>query len=231
MRFRFAVFIIAFGINVKLLSAQNFSTISVNFKPMFGHSVLQLNDSIYLLNPRDSIQFTTLKFYISGIAFWNNSTTVWIESNSFHLLDATDSNTLKLAFKVPADMIYSEIKFKLGIDSLTNVSGAMGGDLDPTKGMYWTWQSGYVNFKLEGKSNLCQSRKHEFQFHLGGYAHPYNILQSISLLTSNRQNVNIELDLKTFISNVDLANKPSVMSPNKEALILSNQLGKLFIVK
>ena len=231
MKKRLTFFPIVLSFYSNQLLAQNFRILSLNFKPMFGNSVLQLNDSVYKLNNNDSIQFETLKFYVSAIEFWNNSAPVWIEPNSFHLMDASDSNTLKLAFKVPSDMIYAEIKFKLGIDSLTNVSGAIGGDLDPTKGMYWTWQSGYVNFKLEGKSNLCRSRKHEFQFHLGGYTHPYNSLQTISLLTSNLQDVSIKFDLKTFLSDVDLENKPSVMSPNKDALILSNQLGKLFKIK
>jgi hypothetical protein len=51
----------------------------------------------------------------------------------------TDKHS-KLSFDLPTYLKYDQIQFQLGIDSLTNVSGAMGGDLDPTKGMYWTWQ-------------------------------------------------------------------------------------------
>ena len=69
-----------------------------------------------------------------------------------------------LALQIPSNIPFSKLKFQLGIDSLTNVSGAMGGDLDPTKGMYWTWQSGYINMKIEGKSNSCKTRKNQFQF-------------------------------------------------------------------
>ena len=59
------------------------------------------------------------------------------------------------------------IYFQIGIDSLTNVSGDLDGDLDPALGMYWAWNSGYINMKLEGKSSSCKSVKKEFQFHIG----------------------------------------------------------------
>ena len=79
-----------------------------------------------------------------------------------------------LCLEIPEDTEFDAIQFNLGIDSLTNVSGALGGDLDPTKGMYWTWQNGYVNFKLQGTSDLCNNPKNEFEFHLGGYLKPFN---------------------------------------------------------
>ena len=80
---------------------------------------------------------------------------------------------------------HDKIKFNLGIDSLTNVSGVMGGDLDPTKGMYWTWQSGYINFKMEGSSAVCPTRNHEFQFHIGGYQDPFYAMQTLELEVKN----------------------------------------------
>ncbi len=231
MKKRLAFFPIVLSFYSNQLLAQNFRILSLNFKPMFGNSVLQLNDSVYKLNKNDSIQFEILKFYISGIEFWKNSVPVWIEPISFHLIDASDINTLKLILNIPNDIFFTEIKFKLGIDSITNVSGAMGGDLDPTKGMYWTWQSGYINFKLEGKSNLCQTKNNEFHLHLGGYAYPFSTLQSISLVTSNTKNISINFDLKTFLNEIDLTNNTSIMSPKKEAVKLSNQLGQLFKIE
>jgi len=48
------------------------------------------------------------------------------------------------------------------VDSLANVSGAMSNDLDATKGMYWSWQSGFINLKIEGKSASCKTRKINF---------------------------------------------------------------------
>lgn len=109
----------------------------------------------------------------------------------------------------------------MGIDSLTNVSGALGGDLDPTKGMYWTWQSGYINFKLEGKSQYCNTRNNEFQFHLGGYLQPFYCLQSLKMKVNNSQEINIVLDVKKIIDAIDLKSLNHVMSPGKDAMTLS----------
>ena len=61
----------------------------------------------------------------------------------------------------------------------SNVAGAIGGTLDPINGMYWAWNSGYVNFKIEGTSTLSNARKNAFKFHLGGYQHPYNSYRAV----------------------------------------------------
>ena len=60
----------------------------------------------------------------------------------------------------------------------------MGGDLDPTKGMYWAWQSGYINFKMEGSCSQCLATKNNFEFHLGGYQQPFYAMQTIELNTT-----------------------------------------------
>ena len=127
---------------------------SLKFNPSFGQSKLS-SDSAYKISINDSIQITAFKFYISNLELLNKNKSVWKDSIPFHLIDAFNEKTL--AFKIPTNIPYTKVKFNLGIDSITNVSGAMGGDLDPTKGMYWTWQSGYINFKLEGISNLCKT--------------------------------------------------------------------------
>jgi hypothetical protein len=44
------------------------------------------------------------------------------------------------------------IRFLLGVDSARNVSGIQTGALDPARGMFWTWNSGYVMAKIEGSS-------------------------------------------------------------------------------
>ena len=95
-------------------------------------------------------------------------------------------------------MRFNTIAFNLGIDSITNVSGAQGGDLDPTKGMYWAWQSGFINIKLQGTSNSCPPPKNEFEFHLGGYQYPFNSLQTIILKTGNEKKLRYFLILKNL---------------------------------
>ena len=98
-----------------------------------------------------------------------------------HLIDVFEVDTLKINFKKLDFKKIKMIQFNIGIDSLTNVSGALGGDLDPQKGMYWAWQSGYINTKIEGRSPHCKNRKNAFQFHIGGYLQPFYAIRRVEM--------------------------------------------------
>ncbi len=201
-------------------------------EPIYNNQPLQLHK--YLPLPKaDSVQITLLKFYVSNIQLLNNKTLVWEEPNSVHLMDLEDANSFKLSLNVPKSIVFNSIKINLGIDSLTNVSGALGGDLDPTKGMYWAWQSGYVNFKLEGKSPICPTRKHAFQFHLGGYLAPSYALQTIDFQLDKplSDRIVLQLNIQDFLSNIDLKQQNSVMIPSEEAVLLAQKLAQLFTIK
>lgn len=213
------------------LSAQNEKAILLQFHPVFKDVTLVLNKPYYSESNADTLQVEVLRFYISGIELLQDGNTVWKEQNSFHLVDAAADKSLIIKLNVPQGIIYQQLKFNLGIDSTTNVSGAMGGDLDPTKGMYWTWQSGYINFKLEGKSNRCKTRNNEFTFHLGGYRHPFNTLQTVVLDTKGSETIHLVLDAASLTSEIDLAKRNHIMSPNEEALLLSEKLPKAFSIQ
>ncbi len=152
-----------------------------------------------------------------------------MEEQSFHLVDAAEEASMGLMLKAPKDISFNQIKLNIGIDSSTNVSGAMGGDLDPTKGMYWTWQSGYINVKLEGQSNLCNTRNHEFEFHLGGYF-PYPTCKSVVLDVIQNETIKIEVDISKFINTINLAEQHHLMTPGKEAAVLSEKFIKAFSI-
>ncbi len=209
------------------LSAQ--CIISLNFDFLFEKEKFTINETTYHhFKNGDSILIETLRFYISNIEFLQDKKVVWQEQNSVHLIDAALSQTLKIATKCPPNLTFDQLQFNLGIDSTTNVSGALGGDLDPTKGMYWTWQSGYINFKIEGKNPRCNTRNHAFQFHLGGYNLLYNALQTIVLDIKKDKEVNIIFDISKFINDIDFVQKPNIMSPCKEAVLMSKKITKGF---
>ena len=140
----------------------------------------------------------------------------------YDLMDAFNEKTLSV--NIPSNISYTKLKFNLGIDSTTNVSGALGGDLDPTKGMYWTWQSGYINFKLEGTSNICKTRHNEFQFHLGGYQYPNNNLQTVFIDAVSKQNIEVGVDIQKIINQINLTQQHHIMSPGQEAMDFSEKV-------
>ncbi len=212
-----------------LQTGVSFSQVSyvLNFHPCYDKVALKLDNSFYKLGSGDSIQIDQLKFYVSGIEFLNNDKIVWKEKKSFHLLDAYQRR-LTVSLKTPPNLAFDKVKFNVGIDSTTNVSGALGGDLDPTKAMYWNWQNGYINFKLEGRSNLCKTRNNEFVFHLGGYQYPFGTLQTVILPAATKQKTDIVIDVNKIITGINLSEKNLIMSPCNEAVLLSEKLSKAF---
>jgi hypothetical protein len=186
----------------------------------------------YALPQGDSIAFNMLRFYLSNITFYQNDSAVWKEKNSYHLINYLDNQAITLNFDVPENVKLNRLKCNLGIDSITNMAGAMGGDLDPTKGMYWAWQSGYINFKLEGKSSVCPTWKNKFQFHLGGYLEPYNALQNLDFNLKNTDNqIVIILNLSHFLENIDLKNQNTIMTPDENSLALAKKIKLCFYGK
>jgi hypothetical protein len=187
-----------------------------------------LNDTVYL-KQTESVLLETLRFYISGIQLLQNDSIVWEERESYHLYDLEEPKGMVLP--VPASITYNRIRFYTGIDSLTNVSGAMGGELDPVHGMYWTWQSGYINFKAEGRSSASTHPKNEFQLHLGGYESPNNALRQITLSTRSQSDIDVYFDLQQFLQAAELAKRSHIMSPGPEAVKLSLIAAQCFKTK
>ncbi len=200
----------------------------IRFKLTFKEQEIEIGKS-YLFENRD-VNIDNLKFYISNLKIIRKNKIVFQDSLPARLVDIENKSSLSINLKHKKK--FGQIVFNLGIDSLSNVSGAYGGDLDPTNGMYWTWQSGYINFKLEGTDPLCKSRHQKFQYHLGGYAAPYNSLQQISLhLDKKSTRAEIRLPIDTFLKAVNPQNQSEIMSPGSRAVELSAILKQLFVVK
>ena len=212
-------------------TAQMNNMINIHFAPTFGVRQIDLSDSAFAVNENSKFAIEVLKFYVADFRFLNKGKEVGREKNSYHLVDVSIKSTLEFKISAPLQKEFDQLVFNLGIDSATNVSGVLGGDLDPTKGMYWTWQSGYINFKLEGTSNLCKTRNNEFQFHLGGYQYPYSSIQEVSLLTKNDKSITIKLDIEKAMNGIDLSKQDHIMSPKSEAVVLSNKFSKAFTIE
>jgi hypothetical protein len=82
------------------------------------------------------------------------------------LLDLADSASLHR--QVYARKVDFAVWMLFGVDSLLQRGGVMDGDLDPVHGMYWTWQSGYIQFKLEGLLRDSAGER-KLELHLGGF--------------------------------------------------------------
>ena len=203
--------------------------ITLSFLPYFGKDSLVINKNYFSEIISDSVSIQSLRFYLSDINLIKNGRKIYQVKNQPNLIDISQKLQVKLFTK--SELEFDSIQFDIGVDSLSQVSGAMGGDLDPMKGMYWSWQSGYINFKLEGKSNICNTRNHVFQFHIGGYQSPYNTIQHIILPVQNKTNINIKLNIKKLLSQIDLKNVNQIMSPSEKSVEISKQYANFFSIE
>lgn len=198
--------------------------------PYVGQEELTTTGKFLHISESDSFRIDVLKFYVSDMALYHDSVRVWQENNSYHLMDLSRIESFLVHLKVDRSLVFDRIRFNIGIDSVTNSAGVGGADLDPVNGMYWTWQSGYINFKLEGVSNLCRSRKNVFQFHLGGYKNPYSALRTFNAIISGRSQIDVKMDIQKFMQEADLRKINHMMTTGKESAELSDKLLKIFSI-
>jgi hypothetical protein len=209
---------------------QSKDSLSVNFKVNFNLFPLELNNQYITFN-KDTVLISNFKCYISALQIHYADKSVFVQKDSYHLLDIQNPSSLQIAVTKFNNKAITKVTFNIGIDSLTSVSGALNGDLDPTKGMYWAWQSGYINMKIEGKSPSCATRKNEFHFHLGGYRQPFYTLRNVEFNINDNSNITIGIDLAKFFDTIDLSETNSVMIPGKTAMQLSDDVAKLFYLE
>lgn len=202
--------------------------LSLQLQPVFSGETMALEKPFRAANG-DSLTLSTLKFYLGNFGLWKNGRVVFA-GRTHHLLDLEDENSLRLTFNLPEKTDIDSLAFDLGVDSLTTASGAMGGDLDPTRGMFWTWQSGYINLKVEGFSSKCPTRAGAFAFHLGGYLPPFQTVRRVVVPLPPTDEVRLDFDLAPFFQKIDWQNKSGIMSPGAEAVRLMDVLAGCFRV-
>lgn len=211
-----------------IYSQEKKDSLLLRFAIKYGNETLQ-RDKKYISLSKDTLQLETFRFYISNIHFLLKDQSKISEDNSYHLIDSEDPNTQLISIPNKSNIEIKKIMFSLGIDSLASVSGALAGDLDPTKGMFWAWQSGYINFKMEGKSTSCKTRNNAFQFHIGGYLQPNYAVRTLEFETKN-SNLEINVDLAKFFNQVQLSELNSVMIPGSKAMDLADKAQLMFSI-
>ena len=190
---------------------------SIPVKVMYDRLELQPGKTILFQN--DSIRIDVVKFYLTNVVVGES------ELSSGLLFDLEEDQNYLLT---PISQI-DEVQFTLGVDSLTNANGISGGILDPIHGMYWSWQSGYINFKLEG-IHFENGIAEEFSFHIGGFLNGYNCERRIQLEGSSNVS-RLELDLNSILQTLSTDQAKKIMSPGKRAMELADILAGSFFLR
>ncbi len=209
--------------------SQEVKPVQLSFLPMINGSPISLNQHYFSTELNDSISISKLKFYISNIVLLNNDKVIYKNSGGVYLLNAEDS--LNLQFDIPQNISFNRIQFGLGIDSITNTSGALDGALDPLMGMYWTWQSGYINFKMEGFIGDISKEENKFEYHLGGYSDKNNAYQLVEIPVQYKSDIQFQMPIDLIFKTMLLEKKYNIMSPSTIAVSLSKKIAQSILVK
>ena len=157
-------------------NSATFGSVKVEFEHLWAMSgaEFKLNDTLLHPMKNEKMFFTTFKYYVSNIKFKKSDGTWWSHPESYFLVDVSNPTSLILTVNNVPTATYTEMKYTLGVDSLRNVSGAQTGALSTTNNMFWSWNSGYIMIKAEGKSP--NSSTGDFALHLGGFKGANNVV-------------------------------------------------------
>ena len=158
-------------------AADEKGTVKINLAHKWGFTngtTFKLDTTLVHPMSGDSLNFTTLKYYISNIKLKKSDGTWWTQAESYFLVDLSNPSSLELSLSNVPVGDYTDVYYTMGVDSTRNVSGAQSGALATTNMMFWNWNSGYVMLKAEGTS--VDSSTGSFAFHLGGFSGQYNIV-------------------------------------------------------
>ncbi len=223
--------------------------LSVEFDNIVGNKTLQLNTADYTNALGQSFKITRLQYFVSNIKVTNDAGEEYVvpQDSSYFLILGDDRSSRFAKVYVPEGN-YTKLSFVLGVDSLRSTMPVeqRTGVLDPTSdhggaGMYWTWNSGYIFFKMEGTSDAVPSADHKFYYHIGLYggydisSPTINNVKEISVDLSKagvpqvrngfRSNIHLLVDALKALNgetNVSFTEKPTVMVDDYSQNIANN---------
>lgn len=152
----------------------------ISFRHVVNSVPMILNTRDYTNAAGETFRITAFKYYISNIRLVRMDNSELTLPAEYFLVDEADTASHTVRFMAPEGE-YRALVFTLGVDSARNVSGAQTGALDPVKGMFWSWNSGYIMAKLEGTAPASTQLDKKLAFHIGGFKTPYNAAQEIRL--------------------------------------------------
>jgi len=211
------------------LCAYSQHDIELHFVPNLKGVVI--NEQPFCSSPSDSAEIClqVFRFYIHDVRFKSKGKSVTVNPSGHFLIDVEHSESTHLNFTLIDSVSVDELQFTIGVDSVLQQNGAHSGVLDPIEGMYWTWQSGYINWKLEAEIRLLE-QKDTITWHIGGYRNPLNTLQKISLPVEVNSfgEVWIAVELSHLLHTENTKNNRTIMSPSGQALELSREFTSCF---
>ena len=147
-------------------------SMSIKFDPYWGEDNLVLGNT-YTNAFNEEFTPNVFKYYVSNVSLIAVDGSKTKIENTYFLVDHSEGAPKWTIDNIPTGE-YTGYEFMIGVDSARNVSGAQEGALDPANQMFWSWNNGYIFYKLEGTSPAVADSSQAVRFHIGGFQAPNN---------------------------------------------------------
>jgi hypothetical protein len=145
----------------------------IEISHVVGDAPLQLGDQ-YRTAAGDQWSAERLRYYLSNFRLrradgsWFVNPQSADSSRGYFLVDESNAGSRQFQIGPLPVGSYAGIEFLLGVDAARNSAGAQNGTLDPARGMFWDWNTGYIFFQFDGHSPQSPDAEHALTYHLGG---------------------------------------------------------------
>jgi len=192
---------------------------TLNFEVVheFDGEVVEPESGLYLTANGDSIEFGLIKHYLSNFEV-HSVRTGWHKADNYILVDNQVEGTENFSLAELPFAEYDSIRFYMGIDSATNHDHELFGKIDPDYSMLWTWNTGYIFLKYEGKLVNDPSTPLGFAYHIGGdnFLMTYQMpLASSKVLSESKVNADVKLKFNL----AELFHNPNTIDMDQAPLV------------
>lgn len=215
--------------------------LSIGFNHYVDSVLLKLDSSTYKNEFGQTYNISNFKYYISNIELISEKGKT-IHSKEYFLINEDEPTSKKITLSSIPEGNYTSIRFMIGVDSLHNCKGAQSGALDPVNAMFWTWNTGYIFMKLEGKSSASTATGKTIEYHIGGYKEPSNCIKTITLkfdspvIITSKQTSDIQIkvnaaEVLNTPTAIDFSKLPTVNDSKNATMIADNYMDMFSIEK
>lgn len=223
--------------------SQKQDDLTIQFHHYVGEKPLILDDSTYTNAFNQNYTITKFNYYIGRIRLTKKDGKEFFLDDYFFISEDEEKQASKTISidKIPPGE-YTSISFLIGVDSVHNCRGAQSGALDPINAMFWTWNTGYIFLKLEGKSKASTLPGNTLEYHIGGYKEPANCIRTVNLnfetplviVKKNNAILNIKTDVSEILktpTTIDFSKYPAINSTLNATMMADNYLDLFSILK
>ncbi len=197
---------------------------------VIGNQNLEFDKS-YSIASGEKYTIKKLKYYISNIQFMKSdgSVTTLQQDSSYFLVD--ESNSASMILSLPQVEIgkYLAIRLMIGVDSAKSMAPLekRRGVLDMSglgQDMYWTWNQGYIFFKMEGIFTDSSAKNDDYTYHIGGFGNNGSSLNNIKVITIPLGSTECEVSEDKKLTINLIADISKVFNGKKEITIVDHPI-------